>query len=150
MSKVPSVDIIFEVAGPNGPVKCELIPLKQRDAGRVFHTCVAQLLGAITGMIGETDQQKQVAAIAAALGKVDFDLVWDVAEALCKDAVIGGKEIQSLDDVPMISETPWVLYLIIWHGVKGNWPRVFSGLGAKLNGFGSQIADQMGIATPAQ
>jgi hypothetical protein len=148
MSNIPSTDIIFDVAGPDGSIKCELIPLKQRDAGRVFHTCVSQLLGAVTGILGETDQQKQIASIAAALGKIDFDLVWDVASALCKDAVIGGKEVRSLDDVPEISDAPWILYLIIFHGVKGNWPRVFSGLGAKLDGFGSQIMDKMGMATP--
>jgi hypothetical protein len=149
MAKLPTTDIIFEVPTFDGnPIKCELIPLKQREAGRVFHTCVAQLFGAITAVLGETDQQKQIASIAAALGQIDYDLVWDVASALCKDAVIGGKEIQSLEEVDAISESPWILYMIIFHGVKGNWPRVFSGLGAKLNGFGSQIMDQMGMANP--
>jgi len=142
-------DIIFEVSDFDGnKIKCELVPLKQRDAGRVFHTCVAQLLGAVTGFVGETDQNKQIAAVAAAVGQVDFDLVWDVANALCQGAVIDGKEIKSLDDLDAVAESPWILYLIIWHGVKGNWPRVFSGLGAKLNGFGSQIADKIGMPSP--
>jgi len=144
MSKRAKItDIIFDVPGADGPIKCELIPLKQRDAGRVFHTCAGQLLSAISGAVGANGQEAQVAAIAGTLGKNDYDLIWDLAESLCKDAIIGGKEVRSLEDIDEIAETPWILYMIIFHGVKGNWPRVFSELGTKLGGFASRIQDQM-------
>lgn len=141
MSRI--ADIEFEAGG----LKFALSPLKQKQAGRVFHTCVAQLVSAFSGAIGAEGQEQQIAGVAKALALVDYDVVWDLAEILCKGAFVNEKELKNLEELDALSDEPWLLYQIIFNGVKGNWPRVFSGLEAKLGGFASRIQDQMKTAT---
>ena len=146
-------DINFVVKGLDGvELKCSLTPLKQKIAGKVFHTCVSQLVSAIASAIdGQSfsnfEKEKMFAQMAKDFSKIDYELLWEVASELCRDAVINNKEISSLDEVDELADYPWLLYLIIFNGIKGNWPRVFSSLGAKLNGFGSQLRDKLKIVT---
>ena len=133
-------DINFTVKGLDGvELKCSLTPLKQKAAGKVFHTCVSQLISAIASALdGQSfsnfEKEKMFAQMAKDFSKIDYDLICEVADELCR-------EVEELADYP------WLRYLIIFHGVKGNWPRVFFSLGAKLNGFGSQLREKLKIVT---
>lgn len=146
-------DINFKVKGLDGVVlDCSLTPLKQKVAGKVFHTCVSQLVSAIASAVdGQSfanfEKEKMFAQMAKDFSKIDYDLIWEVASELCRDAVINNKEVSNLEEIEELADCPWLLYLIVFNGIKGNWPRVFFSLGAKLNGFGSQLREQMKIVT---
>lgn len=129
-------DIEFEVE----EIKFSLVPLKQKKAGMVFHTVLAQLVSALSGAF-ESDKN-QLAGITKALGTVDYEILWRLASTLCEGALINGNEIKSLEDIEELSEKPWILYKIIYEGVRGNWPRVFFDLEAKIKGFVSKIPGQ--------
>lgn len=133
-------DIEFEVEG----LRFALVPLKQKDAGRVFHTVVAQLISALSGAFSEG--KNQLEGIAKELGKVDYDTIRELASILCKGAFVDEKEIKNLEDIDQLSEKPWILYRVIYEGVRGNWPRVFSDLETKVKGFVSKIQTVAGKA----
>jgi hypothetical protein len=133
-------DIVFELPGG---IKMELVPLRRRDAGRVFHTILAKAVSILAAAAGEKDSDKQIPAIAAAVAQIPFDDLWTVAELLCQQAVVNGDEIKTLEDVDALAENPTLLYMIIYHGVKGNWPRLFFDLRAKLAGFAPDLLAKM-------
>lgn len=121
----------------------ELVPLLRKDAGRVFHTVLAKAVSVLAAAAGEKETDKQIPAIAAAVALIPFDDLWSVAESLCHQAVVDGKEIKSLDDFDALAENPTLLYMIIYHGVAGNWPRLFFDLRAKLAGFAPDLLAKM-------
>lgn len=133
-------DIEFEIEG----IKFSLVPLKQKKAGMVFHTALAQVVSALSGAF-ESDKN-QLAGIAQALGTVDYEILWGLASTLCEGALVHGDEIKSLEDIEELSEKPWILYKIIYEGVRGNWPRVFFDLEAKIKGF---VSKMQGLITDA-
>ena len=135
-------DIEFTVKSEGKDFKFALSPLKQKQAGRVFHTCVTQLVAAFSGAVGKKGEL-QMAGIAESVSQVDYDTLYDLAETLCAGAFVNEKPLGSLEDFEPLADTPWILYLIVFHGVKGNWPRVFSGLETNLGGFASTIQDRI-------
>jgi len=147
MTKKPRGDINFELPGG---VKMSLVPLARKDAGRVFHTVLVRVAGLLAAAAAETDDRKQIAAVAASLEKIPFDDVWDLAALMCAGAVVNGAEIESLDDVDALGEEPYLLYLIVYQGIKGNWPRLFSDLRGRLAGFAPGVAEAIAKATADQ
>lgn len=142
-------DIEFTLSSGDKQLNFALSPLKQREAGRVFHTSVMQIVRAFSEIEGFKDESKIIKGLAKGLSSVDYDLVWDLAETLCKGALVNEKDLGDLEDFEPLGETPWLLYLIVFNGIKGNWPKVFSGIEARLGGFVSraktEMAARMGI-----
>ena len=58
-------------------------------------------------------------------------------------ALVNEKDLGSLEDFEPLGGSPWLLYLIVFNGIKGNWPRVFSGIETKLGGFVSRVQAEM-------
>ena len=132
-------DIEFELSG----VEYSLTPMKQKRAANVFHNCLGRVLSAVAGAVtGETNEQK-MASFAKAIAKTEFDDVWFILENLMVNAMVDGKEIKELESSGIFDENPHHMYLVIYHGVKGNWPGYFSKMESKMSGFGSILKSTM-------
>lgn len=137
MSRI--ADIEFEASG----LKFALSPLKQKQAGRVFHTSVSQMIAAFSSVESFKNEDSVIRGLIKGFSEIDYDQLWDLAEILCKGAFVDEKEIKSIEDLEAMAEKPWILYLIIFYGVRGNWPRVFSELEAKGSVFVSRFKTAM-------
>lgn len=130
-------DINFELDG--GAIKMSLVKLERRDAGWVFHTILTKIAGQLATALA-ADKSEQVGALATALRGVEFETVETLLGVLCKSAIYNDKEIKSVDELDFLTEQPYLAYAIIIQGVKGNWPRLFFELGAKLDAFAPEVA----------
>jgi aminopeptidase N len=136
MKKSLKADIEFTLDG----VEYSLTPMKQKVAANVFHNCLSHVLAAIAQAVtGDTDAEK-MAKFAQALGKVaTFDDVWFILENMMRHAMVDDKEIGDLNGSDIFDENPHHMYLVIFHGVKGNWPNYFSKMEAKMSDFASTL-----------
>ena len=85
------------------------------------------------------DDNAKMAGIVARLGDAaDFDDVWFILTHMMKNAMVDDVEIGDLDQSDVFDDNPHHMYLVLWHGVRGNWPRLFSSMEAKFKGFASK------------
>jgi len=108
-----------------------LQPLKRKDAAFVAHSFLQTLLkGFSKATAGAPNQVDQQAGILKALSEIDFETVWGLAAMLLRYAIIKTEDetitIEDLDECDHFAENPDELYLVIFHGVKENFPKVFS------------------------
>ena len=121
-------------------VEYSLTPMRQKVAAHVFHNCLSHVLAAIARAVtGDTDNEK-MAQFAEALGKVaKFDDVWFILENMMENALVDDHEVGDLDKSDIFEVNPHHMYLVLFHGVKGNWPGYFSKMEAKMSGFTSKV-----------
>lgn len=129
-------DIEFTIEG----VEYSLTPMKQKIAAHVFHSCLSRVLAAIARAVtGETTVEKMASFATAIADGTDFEDIWFILENLMRHSMVDGKEVKSLADSGIFDENPHHMYLVIYHGVKGNWPGYFSKMEAKMSGFASTL-----------
>ena len=146
MSK-QKADIEFTLDG----VDYSLVPMTQRTAANVFHNCLSHVLAAVARAVTGSTDAERMGNFAAGLAKVaTFDDVWFLLQNLMKSAMINGKEISDLENEEVFSEYPHHMYLVIYHGVKGNWPNYFSKMEAKLSGFASTLKSTLTNMGPGE
>lgn len=133
-------DIIFTL----GETKYSLTPMKQKVAAHVFHKCLGRVLTAVAGAVVGDSNEERMASFAKAIAATDFEDVWFILEHMMKHAQVNGEEVKDLEDSDIFDENPHHMYLVIYHGIKGNWPGYFSKMEAKMSGFTSMLKDTMG------
>lgn len=107
-----------------------LFPLKRKTASLVAHLFLQTILKGMSQALKDTDSENTYSNVLKALSEIDFDVLWGMAIHLFKNATIKSKsetiEIESLDESDYFSENPDELYIAVYHGVKENYPKVFS------------------------
>jgi len=115
--------IDFDLNVPGGGIKrYSIVPLKRKEAVRVFHRSLQGVLGAL-GTGGSID-------FASVAKQLDFDLVWDLSSSLLRHVMIDEVEV---DLEEYFAANPLEMYLATVEAIQRNWPGVFSGL---LGGLG--------------
>ena len=144
-------DINFTLTDLDGdPVEFSLVPLKQWVAAEVFHNVLTVLLNALGGAFGEGDEQKKIKMfIDAATNVLTFEKVRFLIEKMMNGAMVDDIEVD-IDGMDVFEENPHFIYLVLFHGVKGNWPNVFSKLGAKGSGFFSKVIKEAKAMTDTE
>lgn len=143
--KPPRADIVFTLPGVDGPVEYSLIPLCQKTAAHVFHNTLVGVLGAMGSAIsGETNEEKMARFVGALKSTLTFDDVWFLLSAMMTNAMVDGNEVKELDSSDVFDENPHHMYLVLWHGIKGNWPKVFSKAEGMFKGIASKMQTMMG------
>ena len=127
-----------------GETEFSLIPMRQKVAAQVFHKCLGRVLSAVAKAItGDTNEDK-MASFATAIAATDFDDIWFVLEHMMRNAMVDDKEVGDLEKSGVFDDNPHLMYLVIYHGVKGNWPGYFSKLESKVGGFDSILKNTLG------
>lgn len=127
-----------------GDVEYTLTPMKQKVAAHVFHNCLGRVLAAIAHAVtGETNEEK-MSSFATAIAKTEFEDVWFILKHLMTNAMVNDFEVGDLESSNVFDENPHHMYLVIYHGVKGNWPGYFSKMEAKMSGFASTLKSTLG------
>ena len=121
-----------------------LQPLKRKDAAFVAHTFLQTLLkGFSKATAGSRDKIDQQTGILKALSEIDFETVWGLASMLLKYASVKTEDetiiIDDLDECDHFADNPDELYLVIFHGVKENFPKVFSKVRDRLAAMGGDL-----------
>ncbi len=112
--------------------KYSIVPLKQKEAARIFHQVLSQVVSAFAE-IGGMDSENKIAAIGKAIKGFDFDTYWGLIESMFSFAMVDDKEIKNLGEYFAVDPTEG--YLALFHAILANYPAVFSGLREKLEGF---------------
>ncbi len=121
-----------------------LQPLKRKDAAFVAHTFLQTLLkGFSKATAGSSNQAESQAGILNALSEIDFDTVWGLASILLKYASVKTEDetivIDDLEKCDYFAENPDELYIVIFHGVKENFPKVFSKVRDRIAAIGGDL-----------
>ena len=121
-----------------------LQPLKRKDAAFVAHSFLQTLLkGFSQATAGAADKADQQSGILKALSEIDFETVWGLASMLLRYASIKTEDetivINDLDECDHFSDNPDELYLVIFHGVKENFPKVFSKVRDRISDFAGDL-----------
>lgn len=146
LKKAPKEDIVFTLKDFNGNMtEFNLTPLKQRTASKVFHTVGQKVLKAIGGSIPDKGEKVKMGKVVEHLAEVlEFDDIWFIVKTMMADAMVNATELEGdFDDTDIFEENPQHLYMVFYHGVKGNWPGVFSKLDTKMAGFASRAKKMM-------
>jgi len=114
-------------------VEYQLTPLKRKEAALVFHNTLVVVLKAMGEVSADEDKQ---GALLKALDVLDFETVWGLASKLLRNSIIksdkGFVEVKNLDECDYFTDRPDEMYLAIFHAVKANFPKFFSGMMAKV------------------
>jgi len=142
--KAPKPDINFTLEGVDGPVEYSLIPMKQKTAAHVAHNSLAAVLAALGGALGPGDDKTKLGAIVASLKDIiEFDDLWFILKNMMANGMVDDVEIDDLDNSDVFDDNPLHMYLVAYHGIKGNWPGVFLKLETKMGGFVSKARTQV-------
>lgn len=124
-------------------VKYQLTALKRKEAALVFHNTLRTLLSSFLEA-GEDGSNTQ-AAFVGALRNFEFDLFWDLASRLLKNCMVFADdkivEIKSIDLTDYFDDRQDEMYWAVFHAVKANFPKFFSGLMEKL-GFDPETPEE--------
>lgn len=139
--KGPKDDIKFKLSSIEGnEIEFDLIPLKQKKAAHVFHTVLQKVVASVSAGIPEKGEKLSMGAILKSMSEnVEFDDIWFLLEQMLENAIVDDNEVGDLNTSDIFEDNPQWPYLVCYHGIKGNWPKVFSKLGAKMTGFASRI-----------
>ena len=133
--KAPKEDINFTIED----VEYSLTPLTQRVAANVFHNCLVRVVASITkAASGATSAEKMDKLAEAISSQLKFDDVWFILSKMMAHALVDDDEVGDLDTSKVFDENPHHMYLVLYYGIKGNWPKVFSKLETKMGGFVSR------------
>lgn len=124
--------------------------LTRRAAVEVFHKSIQTILQTIAGIDLGAVQRGDISVdgLARGLAAIEFEIVWALGEKLLAFVQINGEEIQDINQSDYFGENPEELYIAIVHGIKVNYPKVFSKLRGALEGFG--LADLVKKATESE
>ena len=146
-------DILFTLKSVSGEAyEFSLVPLKQKRAAEIFHVSVVTLMQSLSGLagiatstVGSIDKGAMIQqALGSIKSNITFEDVWFLAEALTKGATVNDKPF-SMETAPMITTDPYLMYLIIFHGIKHNWPAVFTKLEGALSGLPEAIQSEVKV-----
>jgi hypothetical protein len=141
---IPNIDIVFTLPGVDGEVEFSLIKLTQKTAAHVFHSTLVSVLGAMGAAVsGESDEDKMGRFVAALKTTLTFDDMWFLLSAMMTNAMVDGHEVKNLDSSTVFDDNPHFMYLVLWHGIKGNWPKVFSKAEVMFKGITSKMEAAM-------
>jgi len=117
----PLKKVSFEFRNLKGEVKkVDLVPLKRKEAAEIFHNTLAAILVSIS-----SDSKNPLPDI---LKTLDFNKLWDMGTKILRFAFINNEEIKSLDETDYFERNPEEFYIILFHGIKANFPDFFSNM----------------------
>lgn len=109
-------------------VTYQFTALKRKEAALVFHNTLRTLL---SGLAGAGREDGGVDFVEALKG-FEFELFWSLAKKLLKFCIVtsdkGVVEIKDLDATDYFEDRWDELYYAVFHAVKENYPKFFSGL----------------------
>lgn len=130
MSNRDLKQIAFEYKTLDGKTrKVDLIPLRRKEAARVFHETLVVILHGISGATKENPGR----ILTEAINALSFDKLYELGNTLLKDAIIDGEEIRNLDDTEIFEENPEELYIVLFHAIKENYPNFFTRVASMVN-----------------
>jgi len=143
-------DIVFELKSVTGDmIEYSLTPLTQKDAANVFHNVLVDAFGAISNAVNGVDDGDKIKSVIESIkNNISFDDLWFLLSKLLKHAVVDDNEVVDLDNSKIFDIDPHHMYLVLYHGIKGNWPGVFFVLQDKMGGMFSKMkgaAEQMTV-----
>jgi len=144
MKKDPH-NINFSLTNLSGEIReYNLQPLKRKDAAYVAHTFLQTLLkGFSEATAGASDKAESQSRILKALGEIEFETIWGLASMLLKYASVKTETetivIDDLEKSDYFAENPDEIYLVIFHGIKENFPKVFSKVRDRLAAIGGDL-----------
>ena len=117
--------------------------LTRREAARVFHNSIKLILKALSGLSGDDKSTK----IVEAIDSLDFDHVWNLAKVLLKNCIISPNmenpqhmiTISNLDETDYFDDCREELYIALYYSLKANYPKSFSRVAEKLQGFSGDL-----------
>lgn len=127
--------------------------LRRKQAARIYHNTIKALLGALASVAGK-DGKKSAESIARAIDGLEFDLVWELAEALLKGAVIqpDPDNLNNVVSITNLSESDYYdeereeLYIALYHALEANYPKSFALARGRLQDTGIDLASLMDTA----
>lgn len=116
------LQLVADIKTLDGTKKFCFVPLRRREAAKVFHNSVKLIVEALAN-IGTSINNETVnpEGLSRALKVLDFDLLWDLAEKICKLMIVDGNDVADIEDY--FGENPEELYLVLFHGIRLNYPK---------------------------